>query len=126
ILMAQPPHVRHFLQCQYHRTQNRKMGTEKFEVRSSIFDNLSVSIFLFHPQRLQPSSARCFQSSCGRKIPAGVIMPVTKSGGVTSKPGLRAPLDGLATRTYSRFFLPLTPHAPRTSDSLRSSIGIAL
>jgi hypothetical protein len=28
-----------------------------------------------------------------------VMMPVIKSGGVTSNPGLRAPLVGFATRT---------------------------
>jgi len=33
------------------------------------------------------------------KIPTGVMMPVIKSGGVTSNPGFRAPLAGFATRT---------------------------
>jgi hypothetical protein len=32
-------------------------------------------------------------------MPAGVMIPVINSGGVTSKPGLRAPLEGLAMRT---------------------------
>jgi hypothetical protein len=32
-------------------------------------------------------------------MPSGVMMPVMSSGGVTSKPGLRAPLVGFATRT---------------------------
>jgi hypothetical protein len=42
---------------------------------------------------------RCAQSSFGLKMPTGVMMPVIKSGGVTSNPGFRAPLVGLATRT---------------------------
>lgn len=48
----------------------------------------------------QPSCRRRCQSSFGLKIPTGVMMPVIKLGGVTSKPGFRAPLVGLATRTY--------------------------
>ena len=35
----------------------------------------------------------------GFKIPAGVMIPAINSAGVTSKPGLRAGLAGLATRT---------------------------
>ena len=35
-----------------------------------------------------PSRLRCCHKSCGRKMPAGVMMPVMRSGGVTSKPGL--------------------------------------
>ena len=44
-----------------------------------------------------PSRFRFFQSSDGLKIPAGVMTPVIKSAGVTSKPGFRARLPGLAT-----------------------------
>ncbi len=47
----------------------------------------------------KPSSRRRAHSSRGLKIPAGVIIPVTNSGGVTSKPGLQAALVGLAVRT---------------------------
>ena len=50
-------------------------------------------------QPANPNSRRRFQSSCGLKIPTGVMMPVINSAGVTSKPGLRAPLVGFATRT---------------------------
>jgi hypothetical protein len=49
-----------------------------------------------------PSRPRLAPSSRGLKIPSGVMMPVISSGGVTSNPGLRAPLVGLATRTYVR------------------------
>ena len=42
---------------------------------------------------------RFAHNSLGRKIPSGVMMPVMSSGGVTSKPGLRALLVGFATRT---------------------------
>ena len=45
------------------------------------------------------NDARSFHNSRGLKIPLGVMIPVIKSGGVTSKPGLRALLEGLATRT---------------------------
>jgi hypothetical protein len=62
-----------------------------------------------------PSSRRRFQSSPGLNIPAGVMMPVINSAGVTSNPALNAPLVGLATRTYSRRPRDVTPHAPRTS-----------
>src|SRR5476651_2478264 len=71
-----------------------------------------------------PNSLRRFQSSSGLKIPTGVMMPVINSAGVTSKPGLRAPLVGFATRTNSRLPREFFPHAPSTSLSLRSSIGI--
>ena len=47
----------------------------------------------------QPSDRRCFHSSVGWKIPTGVMRPVINSAGVTSNPGLRAPLAGSATRT---------------------------
>lgn len=56
-------------------------------------------LHLVTPQWVSPSSRRCLQSSRGLKTPTGVMMPVIKSAGVTSKPGLRAPLVGLATRT---------------------------
>ena len=45
------------------------------------------------------SSLRRRQRSRGLKMPAGVMMPVMSSAGVTSKAGFRAPLVGLATRT---------------------------
>ena len=54
-----------------------------------------------HPGQVQsakPSLRRCAQSSFGLKIPTGVMMPVINSAGVTSNPGFRAPLVGLATR----------------------------
>ena len=51
----------------------------------------------FYPTK--PSRRRFFHNSRGLKIPAGVMMPLIKSGGVTSKPGFRAPLAGFATRT---------------------------
>jgi hypothetical protein len=47
----------------------------------------------------KPNCRRRAHSSCGLKIPAGVMMPVINSAGVTSNPGFRAPLVGLATRT---------------------------
>src|SRR5882724_8831095 len=47
----------------------------------------------------QPSSRRLAHNSPGLKIPAGVMIPVINSAGVTSKPGFKAMLDGLATRT---------------------------
>ena len=47
----------------------------------------------------QPSSRRRAHNSRGFRIPTGVMMPVIKSAGVTSKPGFNAPLVGLATRT---------------------------
>ena len=60
---------------------------------------------LFHPASSEhfayltkPSLRRLAQSSFGLKIPAGVMMPVISSVGVTSKPGFRAPLVGFATR----------------------------
>lgn len=40
-----------------------------------------------------------FDNWCGLKIPRGVMIPVISSGGVTSKPGLRAVLVGFAIRT---------------------------
>ena len=49
-------------------------------------------------QSTNPNLRRCSQSSFGLKIPTGVMMPVINSGGVTSKPGFRAPLVGFATR----------------------------
>lgn len=54
---------------------------------------------LLNLQRGPPSKRRFFQSSRGLKMPAGVMMPVMSSGGVTSKPGLNAWLVGFATRT---------------------------
>jgi hypothetical protein len=72
------------------------------------------------------SSARRFHKSCGLKIPSGVMMPVTNSAGVTSKPGLRAGLVGFATRITQR--LPVRssrPTAPSTSLSCRSSMGMS-
>ena len=57
-----------------------------------------AQLFLPADYPVKPSSRRRFQSSCGLKIPSGVMMPVMSSAGVTSKPGLRAPLVGLATR----------------------------
>ncbi len=53
------------------------------------------------------------------------MIPVTNAAGVTSNPGLRAALPGFATRTCTRFPRRSTPHAPRTSDSARSSIGMS-
>ena len=50
-------------------------------------------------QSANPNRRRCVHSSFGLKIPTGVMMPVINSGGVTSNPGFRAPLVGLATRT---------------------------
>lgn len=47
----------------------------------------------------QRSNARRRHNSPGLKIPAGVMIPVIKSGGVTSNPGLNAELEGFATRT---------------------------
>ena len=57
-------------------------------------NELSTSLYLakFNPRRRAHNSR-------GLKIPAGVMMPVINSAGVTSNPGLRAPLVGLATRT---------------------------
>src|SRR5262249_24875183 len=52
---------------------------------------------------LQPNSRRRGQSSVGLKTPAGVMMPVINSAGVTSNPGLRAVLPGFAIRTYNNF-----------------------
>src|SRR6266545_4904772 len=82
-----------------------------------------------------PNLRRLLQSSFGLKIPAGVTMPVINSGGVTSKPGLRAPLVGFATRTYARFDdfgfrisdfgFETSPQAPSTSLGSRSSIGMS-
>ncbi len=53
-------------------------------------------------QQAHPSSLRRAQSSRGLNIPAGVMMPVISSAGVTSNPGFKALLVGLATRTYTR------------------------
>ena len=47
----------------------------------------------------KPSCRRLAHNSRGLKMPSGVIMPVINSAGVTSNPGLRAPLVGFATRT---------------------------
>src|ERR1044071_71485 len=80
----------------------------------------------------QPNSRRRRQSSQGRKIPAGVIMPVMRSAGVTSKPGFNARLEGLATIMKEflvlsfEFLVERTPRAPSTSLSLRSSIGMSM
>ena len=46
-------------------------------------------------QRFPRSLLKAF----GLRMPWGVIIPVINSGGVTSKPGLRAVLVGLAIRT---------------------------
>ena len=53
----------------------------------------------FAVSRLNPKRSRFGQRSAGLNIPSGVMMPVISSGGVTSNPGLRAALAGLATRT---------------------------
>ena len=59
----------------------------------------------FHPHHAEteaphrPRRRRFCQSWPGGKMPSGVMIPVINSGGVTSKPGLRAPLEGLAIRT---------------------------
>ena len=42
---------------------------------------------------------RSLPKALGFRMPWGVIIPVINSGGVTSKPGLRAVLVGLAMRT---------------------------
>src|ERR1017187_3157897 len=76
-------------------------------------------------QSAKPNLRRCVQSSFGLKIPTGVMMPVINSGGVTSNPGFRAPLVGLATRMYSRWLRLLIPQAPKTSCSCLSSIGMS-
>lgn len=47
----------------------------------------------------QRSNSRRRHNSPGLKIPAGVMIPVIRSGGVTSNPGLNAELEGFATRT---------------------------
>ena len=49
--------------------------------------------------RPYPRRRRSFHKSFGLTMPAGVMMPVINSGGVTSKPGFRAGLVGLAMRT---------------------------
>ena len=46
-------------------------------------------------QRFPRSLLKAF----GLRMPWGVMIPVINSGGVTSKPGLRAVLVGLAIRT---------------------------
>ena len=58
-------------------------------------------------------------------MPVGVMIPVTSSGGVTSKPGFSAGLPGLAIRTCLDRPPGLTPQAPVTSSCERSSIGMA-
>ena len=58
-------------------------------------------------------------------IPTGVMIPVINSAGVTSNAGFNAELLGFAVRTYVRLLPLATPHAPNTSASSRSSIGIA-
>src|ERR1700677_2781645 len=45
------------------------------------------------------SRERFFHRPFGLIVPTGVMIPVINSGGVTSNPGLRARLDGLAIRT---------------------------
>ena len=57
-------------------------------------------------------------------MPLGVMIPVTSSGGVTSKPGFSAGLPGLAIRTCLDRPPGLTPQAPVTSSCERSSIGM--
>jgi hypothetical protein len=68
----------------------------KFRARLRVFPTFCLSQAM---GRVQPRRRRFFQRWLGRKMPSGVIMPVMRSGGVTSKPGLRARLPGLATRT---------------------------
>ena len=70
-------------------------ATRNFEAN---FDLRPEQVQFRHVQP-KPNSCRCVQSSFGLNIPAGVMMPVINSGGVTSKPGFRAPLVGFATRT---------------------------
>src|SRR4051794_9863880 len=60
------------------------------------FIHLPGSLFVHFSS---PSSRCRAHSSRGLKIPAGVMIPVINSAGVTSKPGLRAALVGFATRT---------------------------
>ena len=60
----------------------------------SFFARVSRALYFLYPRQ-----RRFFQSSRGLNIPAGVIRPVINSAGVTSNPGLRAWLVGLATRT---------------------------
>jgi hypothetical protein len=60
---------------------------------------VAVPGFAQQSQLAKPNARRRRHSSFGLKIPAGVMMPVINSGGVTSNPGFRAPLVGLATRT---------------------------
>jgi hypothetical protein len=48
---------------------------------------------------LRTKSRRLAHNWRGFRIPSGVMMPVINSAGVTSKPGFKAPLVGLATRT---------------------------
>ena len=55
----------------------------------------SVPQTLWGSQRLP----RSLPKALGFRMPWGVIIPVINSGGVTSKPGLRAVLVGLAIRT---------------------------
>src|SRR2546430_15914459 len=58
---------------------------------------LCLSVVKNHP--LKPNCFRCFHNSLGLKMPAGMMMPVINSGGVTSNPGFRAWLFGFAVRT---------------------------
>jgi len=64
-----------------------------------IFHAIFVKVYAASSIQISnPNSFRRCQSSCGLNIPNGVMIPVIKSAGVTSKPGLRAPLDGFAIR----------------------------
>ena len=85
------------VRCKIGHVPSRASATLAKTVSPGSPSAISIEPRAYRPEK--PRRWRLSQSSCGLKIPAGVIMPVINSEGVTSKPGLRAPLPGFATRT---------------------------